>query len=234
MVSKRLLCDDVHEPLPPGNPLRSDNTENSPMMRRTLLLGVALAATVALLVDHAGQFGHSMTNVALLGAALGAAVGLVPDGSPIGRIVAALVGMVVTQLGYGIRAPALPALPAGRAIAAAAVVLVLTGVCIATGGRLRLWALLLGAGAFVGAYETVYVASPTTFVSDSFAMATAVSLGAAIGFAAASLTSAFTSRPVVSVHDAEATAAYGNEPTLSDLPRQRAFATTATTARSEA
>jgi len=193
------------------------------MLRRTLLLGVALAATVALLVDHAGQFGHSMTNVALLGAALGAAVGLVPDGSPIGRIVAALVGMVVTQLGYGIRAAALPDIPAGRAIAAAAVVLVLTGVCIATGGRLRLWALLLGAGAFVGAYETVYVASPTTFVSDSFAMATAVSLGAAIGFVVSSLVSTFTT-PVGPAERSEAS----RDAFPADMPVQRepAYATT--------
>jgi hypothetical protein len=177
------------------------------MLRRTLLLGVALAATVALLVDHAGQFGHSMTNVALLGAAIGAALGLVPDGSPLSRITAGLAGMVVAQVGYGVRAGALPDIPAGRGIAAAAVVLVLTGLAVATRGWLRLWALLLGAGAFVGAYETVYVASPTSFVTDSFAMATAVSLGAAVGFAVASLVSTFTTPAVSSSSSTTATTA---------------------------
>jgi hypothetical protein len=204
------------------------------MLRRTLLVGAGLAVAVALLVDHAAQLGPDMTNVALLGAALGAVAGLVPDGSPFTRIAGAFVGMVLAQVGYGVRAALLPDIPAGRAIAAAVVVLALTAIAAATRNRIKLWSLLLGAGAFVGAYETVYVASPTTFVADSFAMATAVSLGAAAGFAVASLTSAFTSRPVVSVHDAEATAAYDNEPTLSDLPRQRELVMTATTARSEA
>src|SRR3954463_15803888 len=189
------------------------------MLRRTLFLGAGLAVAVALLVDHAAQLGPDMTNVALLGAALGAVAGLVPDGTPFTRIAGAFVGMVLAQVGYGVRAALLPDIPAGRAIAAAVVVLALAAVTAATRNRIKLWSLLLGAGAFVGAYETVYVASPTTFVADSFAMATAVSLGAAAGFAVASLTSAFTSRPAVSVHGAEATAAYDNEPTLSDLPR---------------
>jgi hypothetical protein len=205
------------------------------MLRRTLLLGAGLAVAVALLVDHAAQLGPDMTNVALLGAALGAVAGLVPDGTPFTRIAGAFVGMVLAQVGYGVRAAVLPDIPAGRAIAAAVVVLALTAVAAATRNRIKLWSLLLGAGAFVGAYETVYVASPTTFVADSFAMATAVSLGAAAGFAVASLVSAFTTRPASHTADktvdAEMTDAY---PIPSDLPRQRELVTTATTARSEA
>jgi hypothetical protein len=204
------------------------------MLRRTLLLGAGLAVAVALLVDHAAQLGPDMTNVALLGAALGAVAGLVPDGTPFTRIAGAFVGMVLAQVGYGVRAALLPDIPAGRAIAAAVVVLALAAIAAATRNRIKLWSLLLGAGAFVGAYETVYVASPTTFVADSFAMATAVSLGAAAGFAVASIITAFTTRPapVLEVSDAEITELYGAS--ASDLPRQRAFATTATTARSEA
>ena len=168
------------------------------MIRRTILTGIALAVGVALLVDHAAQLGTDMTNVALLGAALGAVAGLVPDGSPFTRITGALVGMVLAQVGYGVRAAVLPDIPAGRAIAAAVVVIALTAVAAASANRIRLWSLLLGAGAFVGAYETVYVASPTTFVADSFAMATAVSLGAALGFAIATFLTAFTMpKPVV-------------------------------------
>src|SRR4051812_45138869 len=202
------------------------------MLRRTLLLGAGLAVAVALLVDHAAQLGPDMTNVALLGAALGAVAGLVPDGTPFTRIAGAFVGMVLAQVGYGVRAAVLPDIPAGRAIAAAVVVLALTGIAAASRNRIKLWSLLLGAGAFVGAYETVYVASPTTFVADSFAMATAVSLGAAAGFAVASLVSAFTMRPATSVTDAEI--AELNDYPLSDLPRQRELVSTATTARSEA
>src|SRR3954465_3259378 len=114
------------------------------MLRRTLLVGVALAAAVALLIDHAAQLGPDMTNVALLGAALGAVAGLVPDGSPFTRIAGAIVGMVLAQGGYGVRAAPLPDLPAGRAIAAGVVVLALTAVAAVSGNRLRLWSLLLG------------------------------------------------------------------------------------------
>ena len=203
------------------------------MLRRTLLVGAGLAVAVALLVDHAAQLGPDMTNVALLGAALGAVAGLVPDGTPFTRIAGAFIGMVLAQVGYGVRAGLLPDIPAGRAIAAAVVVLTLTVISIATNNRIRLWALLLGAGAFVGAYETVYVASPTTFVADSFAMATAVSLGAAAGFAVASLVSAFTAQPAKTTDTDEIPASYV-EAVPADLPRQRELVTTATTARSEA
>src|SRR4051795_10164241 len=203
------------------------------MLRRTLLLGAGLAVAVALLVDHAAQLGPDMTNVALLGAALGAVAGLVPDGTPFTRIAGAFVGMVLAQVGYGVRAALLPDIPAGRAIAAAVVVLALAAVAAATRNRIKLWSLLLGAGAFVGAYETAYVASPTTFVADSFAMATAVSLGAAVGFAVASLVSAFSAQPAArKVSDADVTDPYAAIP--ADLPRQRELVTTATTARSEA
>src|SRR4051812_7093839 len=211
----------------------SSSQEKSPMLRRTLLVGVALAAAVALLVDHAAQLGPDMTNVALLGAALGAVAGLVPDGSPFTRIAGALVGMVLAQVGYGVRAGFLPDIPAGRAIAAGVVVLALTAVSVLTANRLRLWSLLLGAGAFVGAYETVYVASPTTFVSDSFAMATAVSLGAALGFAVASLAAALTPpKPAPTSTNVDVTPAYGDL-TTADLPKQRADLARLTTSPSE-
>src|SRR6059058_2375762 len=107
MVGKRLLCEDIHKTLP------ESSGEKIAMLRRTLLLGVALAAGVALLVDHAAQLGPDMTNVALLGAALGAVAALVPDGTPFARIAGALVGMVITQVGYGVRAAVLPDIPAG-------------------------------------------------------------------------------------------------------------------------
>jgi hypothetical protein len=205
------------------------------MIRRTALVGVTLAVAVALLVDHAAQLGTDMTNVALLGAALGAVAGLVPDGSPFTRIAGALAGMVLAQVGYGVRAAVLPDIPAGRAIAAACVVLALTVVAAATGNRVRLWSLLLGAGAFVGAYETVYVASPTTFVADSFAMATAVSLGAAAGFAVASLVTAFTTPKfvVAAESDAPSYALIRDGEVPADFPQPRRDLSRLTTASSE-
>jgi hypothetical protein len=207
------------------------------MIRRTILTGITLAVGVALLVDHAAQLGTDMTNVALLGAALGAVAGLVPDGSPFTRIAGAFAGMVLAQVGYGVRAAVLPDIPAGRAIAAAGVVLALTAVAAATGNRVRLWALLLGAGAFVGAYETVYVASPTTFVADSFAMATAVSLGAAAGFAVASLLTAFTTPKPVVAEESEAPSYAlirdGEMPADFPQPRRERDLTRLTTASSE-
>jgi hypothetical protein len=147
---------------------------------------------VGLLVGKADSFGPNMTNVALLGAALGAVAGLVNEGSAVTRIGAVGLGLVIADLGYAARASVLPDSGSGRAIAAAAAILVLTGLAVAGVGRLRLWALLLGAGAFVGAYETVYTASPTTYVHDSVSVASAVLLGLGIGFAVTSLLAAAT------------------------------------------
>src|SRR3954463_5531539 len=98
------------------------------MLRRTLLLGDGLAVAVALLVDHAAQLGPDMTNVALLGAALGAVAGLVPDGTPFTRIAGACGGLAPGKVGSAARAALLPDIPAGRAIAAAVVVLALAAV----------------------------------------------------------------------------------------------------------
>jgi hypothetical protein len=148
------------------------------------------------------------------------------------RIVAALAGMLLTQVGYGVRAAVLPDIPAGRAIAAAVVVLALTALSVVTGNRLRLWALLVGAGAFVGAYETVYDASPTTFVADSFSMATAVSLGAALGFTVASLVTAFVTTPAASAQQTQPPQADARDGAFpADLPVQRDTTRTGRTPR---
>jgi hypothetical protein len=79
-------------------------------------------------------------------------------------------------------------------------VLILTGVAAATVNRLPLWAMLLGAGAFIGAYETMYTTSPTTYVDDSFSVGSALLLGLAVGFAVTSLLGALTEPAPSGVH----------------------------------
>jgi hypothetical protein len=60
------------------------------------------------------------------------------------------------------------------------------GLTLALAGRLPLWAVLLGAGTFAGAYEPIYAAAPPEILSTSVSTATTVLLTSAIGFLAVS------------------------------------------------
>ena len=157
------------------------------MRRRTLIEGVILLVVVGLLVDHGGQIGSELPQLALLGVLLGAVVALVPHRSPAGRAGAFAVGFLAAFVGYTMRAGFLPAIPLGRAIAAMAVVALITAVAVVSADRLPLWAGLIGAGTMVGAYEATFRATPTEFTTQSVATATTVLLAAGIGFVALSL-----------------------------------------------
>lgn len=152
------------------------------MRRRTLIAGSLLALGAALLADHGGHLGLEATRIALYGAALGAVLGLVRQGSPAGRAGAFAAGFAVCWLGYALRAGYLPDIPMGRAIAAFLVVAGVTAVAVATNERLPMWAGLLGAGLFAGAYETTFDITPTAFKTESVTAATTVLLAAAIGY----------------------------------------------------
>jgi hypothetical protein len=66
------------------------------------------------------------------------------------------------------------------------IVLLCTGLSLATAGRLRLWSVLLGMAAFTGAYEYTYNAAPPEVLSTSVSAATSLLLSAAVGWLAVS------------------------------------------------
>lgn len=148
---------------------------------RTVTTGAAIAVTAALIADQGDVLGADLPRTALLGTALGAVVALVPDRGLTARAGGFVGGILAAWLGYGLRAGLLPDIPAGRAIAAAFVVGVVTAVAVIANGRVPLWAGLIGVGTMVGAYETTYASSPASFLLDSTTAATTALVGAALG-----------------------------------------------------
>ena len=142
-------------------------------MVKALMTGALLAVAAAVIVLLGEPLGGSLQQLALLAAALGGALALVQTGSWWGAPTAFLVGLVVTWIGYGVRALLLPDSTAGRALAAFLVVLIVAGLITLSAGRLPLWAALLGIVAMVAAYERAYTDSPSSFLSASPAAATA-------------------------------------------------------------
>jgi len=159
-------------------------------MRKTLLAGALVAVAVAIAIWVGALFGLELESVALLGVALGAVVALVPDGRPGFRLAGFSGGIVVTMIGYFIRAAALPDTTSGRAIAAfimLALCAVVAGVSV---GRIPLWTTLVGGAAFFGAYEAAYAVAPPEVASTSVSTLTTLLLTAASGFLAASFVAA--------------------------------------------
>ncbi|HET8603264.1 MAG TPA: hypothetical protein VFM09_04990 [Marmoricola sp.] len=154
-------------------------------MRKTLLPGLVLALAVMAVVLLGDALDLGLGSVALLGAAMGAVVVLVPDRTPGARLCGFAVGFVVAWVGYLVRAQMLPDTGGGRAVAVGLVVLLCVGIVAASGDRLTLWSVLLGAGAFAGAYELTYDQAPPEVLSTSVSTATTMALDVAIGFLAA-------------------------------------------------
>lgn len=155
-------------------------------MRKSLLAGLVIALASAVAVWLGDFFGLELDSIALLGVALGAVVALVPAGSPGLRLVGFLGGIVVTWIGYVIRAALLPDTASGRAVAAFIIVALCTVVVAASLGKISFWSTLLGAGALVGAYESVYAAAPPEVASTSVSTVTTLLLTVGIGYLAAS------------------------------------------------
>lgn len=155
-------------------------------MRRTAVGGALLAVTAFLLVQFGQALGLELERVALTGAALGALVALVPDRSPAWRAAGFAAGFLVAWAGYGLRAGLLPDTSFGRALAVLVVLLILTGIAVASANRLPLWALLAGAAAMSAAYETTFMTTPSAFPYESPSAATQMALAAGVGYLAAS------------------------------------------------
>lgn len=163
-------------------------------MARTAVGGAILAVVAFLLILFGQALDLDLERVALTGAALGAVVALVPDREPLFRALGGAAGFLIAWGGYAVRAGVLPDTDFGRALAALAVLLVLMGVSVATGTRLPLWSLLVGAAAMTAAYETTFMATPSAFPYESPSAATQMALAAGVGYLAASFLGAAVDR----------------------------------------
>jgi hypothetical protein len=114
--------------------------------------------------------------------AAGAIVGLVPDQTVSRRLAAFALGLLAAYVGYLVRAAVTPDTSAGRAVAAAFIVLLCVGVYAISGGRLPLWSALLGSASLAGAYEFTYTQAATRVLDTSVSSATALMLCVAVGF----------------------------------------------------
>jgi hypothetical protein len=162
------------------------------MRRNTLYAGavLALAAMGAVLVGSALDL--NLESVALLGAAMGAVIALVPDRTPLTRLGGFAAGFLIGWAGYVIRAQFMPDTSSGRAVAVGVAVLLCVAVAATTADRLTLWTILLGAGAFAGAYEFTYNQSPPELLSTSLSTATTMAFNVAVGFLAGALVAPIT------------------------------------------
>ena len=190
--------------------------------RQTLLIGGTLAAFAALLVDHGSHFGASVAPTALLGVAIGAALGLIRNTSTAARAGSFIAGFVIAWIGFALRAGFLPDIPAGRAIATAVVVLLITALSAFSGDRVPMVASLLGASALTGAYEFTYAANPAAFTTDSVAAASTAMLCASLGFFITELISVLGSRPATRTEvEGDGSEAAAQPPTNAAVPSQR-------------
>jgi hypothetical protein len=151
-------------------------------MRKTLLVGLVLAAAAVLVVLVSAALDLELESVALLGVAVGAVVALVPDRTPLMRLAGFAGGLVAAWIGYLLRAGLLPDSAGGRSVAVAVVVLLCVGVFAAGLGRIPLWSALLGAASLAGAFEYTYLAAPPEVASTSFTAVTSLLLASAVGF----------------------------------------------------
>lgn len=185
-------------------------------MRKNLLVGLSLALAAVVVVLASGWFDLELESVALLGIATGAVISVVPDRSPIMRLAALGCGVVLTLVAYVVRAAALPDTNGGRAVFAGLAVLLVTAVAVGSRGRLPLWAGLLGAAAFAGAYEASYAAAPPEVASTSLSSLTALVLTVAVGFVVATALSE--ARPEAArPHDMDRPEASENTHRLNDM-----------------
>jgi hypothetical protein len=151
-------------------------------MLRTVVLGVTLSIVVGLLVRFA-PLGLDTASTVVLGACVGAVLAMNQDREPWQRVLAFGAGVAVTWLGYAARADLLPDEATGRAIAVFVVLLIVTGISVATLGRLPLWAGLLGVAGFAGSYEFVFAEEPTSFGTQSVIALTTLVFAAGAGYA---------------------------------------------------
>lgn len=151
-------------------------------MRRTLLTGLLLVAAAFFTVVMGSWLDLDLDSTALLGIGAGAVVALVPHAGVVSRLAGFAVGVVLALVGYLVRAALLPDTDGGRAVFAALVVALCVAAAAVSLERLALWATLLGAATFAGAFEATYELAPPRVVENSMDNLTALALCVAVGF----------------------------------------------------
>jgi len=156
-------------------------------MRRTLLSGLLLVAAAFFTVVLGSLLDLDLDSTALLGVGAGAAVALVPHASPGHRLTGFATGVILALVGYFVRAALLPDTAGGRAVFAALVVALCVVATAVSLNRLALWATLLGAAVFAGAFDATYNLAPPRVLENSLDTLTALALCVAVGFCASVL-----------------------------------------------
>lgn len=165
------------------------------VMRKYMISGLLLAVAALLTVVAGEWLDLQIEHTALLGVTAGGVVALVPDASVGRRLAGFALGVLVTLVGYLVRAAMLPDTAGGRAVFTALVIVLCVGVVALSLGRLPLWSVLLGAVGFAGAFEAAYDAAPPRVLSNSVSMLTTLALCVAVGFLAAGIVGADRTRP---------------------------------------
>ena len=159
-------------------------------MRRTWLGGLALAVAGWALLSLGAWWGLDIETTVLLGFGVGAVTALVASPGPWQRIAAVVIGLVVSMIGYVVRAALLPDTSSGRAVYVGVVIALCVVIAGLTRNRMPLWGLLLGVAAYAGAYEAAYNVAPpelpTTSVDALIALLLCIAVGFVVGLFAAS------------------------------------------------
>jgi hypothetical protein len=156
-------------------------------MRRTLLSGLLLVAAAYFTVVLGSWLDLDLDSTALLGVGSGAVVALVPHAGVGRRLAGFSAGVGLALVGYLVRAALLPDTAGGRAAFAAIAVALCVAAAVVSLDRLALWATLLGAATFAGAFEATYDLAPPRVVENSLDTLTALALCVAVGFCASVL-----------------------------------------------
>ena len=150
-------------------------------MGRVFLFGIT-CAVFAFLVIMAGQFLNLNLQNVLFGTAAGAILALVRIQSPVARLGAYMIGVIFGMALFLLRAGVLPSTWIGNALAVVIIILILTAVSAFTKDRLPLWAMLLGAMTFVGAYNGYFTSTPWLYKTQIISTASGTLLPFAAGF----------------------------------------------------
>jgi hypothetical protein len=147
-----------------------------------MLVGAVLAVMAFVVVIVSNWLDLELDSVAMVGVALGAVVARVPDRSPLMRLAGFIAGVVLSWIGFVVRAALLPDTATGRALTIGLVLLLCTAVAAFTASRVPLWSTLVGAAAMSGAYEYTFAAAQPEVATTSVTALTALVMTSAVGF----------------------------------------------------
>lgn len=153
-------------------------------MGKTFVQGLVILAAgiVALLLNQLLNLGLGSIT---FGLAVGGVLGLVSDGGPVGRVGAFVVGLIVTMILFVLSVLVLNTTFVGQVLTIVIGLGLITVICALTGGRLPLWAGLMGAILVAGAYGNAFASNPAGILTELPQYTTQALVPCALGFLAA-------------------------------------------------